>query len=142
MPFLAVLSLQFSGKNLLRTIIFLLLLLVSVGLGAFAGLLIVYKSDLPEVKQLEDYRPNVITELYADDGRTIGSFALERRVVITYEQIPAAQDALIVTGARILKDTGALTLRALAALSLKGCSPESESRAPALSHSSSVVSAS
>ena len=98
MPFLAVLSLQFSGKNLLRTIIFLLLLLASVGLGAFAGLLIVYKSDLPEVRQLEDYRPNVITELYADDGRTIGSFALERRVVITYEQIPAVlKDALIVT---------------------------------------------
>lgn len=98
MPFLAVLSLQFSGKNLLRTIIFLLLLLLSVGLGAFAGLLIVYKSDLPEVRQLEDYRPNVITELYADDGRTIGSFALERRVVITYEQIPAVlKDALIVT---------------------------------------------
>ena len=98
MPFLAVLSLQFSGKNLLRTIIFLLLLLASIGLGAFAGLLIVYKSDLPEVRQLEDYRPNVITELYADDGRTIGSFALERRVVITYEQIPALlKDALIVT---------------------------------------------
>ena len=47
---------------------------------------------------MEDYRPNVITELYADDGRTIGSFALERRVVITYEQIPAVlKDALIVT---------------------------------------------
>ncbi|MBM3802614.1 MAG: PBP1A family penicillin-binding protein [Acidimicrobiia bacterium] len=98
MALLAVLSFQFRGKNLLRTVVFFLLLLVSVGLGAFAGLLIVYKSDLPEVKQLEDYRPNVITELYADDGRTIGSFALERRVVVTYEQLPALLvDALLVT---------------------------------------------
>jgi len=98
MPYLAVLSLQFRGKNLFRTIVFSLLLMASIGIGAFVGLLIVYKSDLPEVKQLEDYRPNVITELYADDGGTIGSFALERRVVITYEQIPAAlKDALIVT---------------------------------------------
>ena len=72
MPFLAVLSLQFRGKNLFRTIIFLLLLLAFIGLGAFAGLLIVYKSDLPEVKQLEDYRPNVITELYSDEaGRSV-----------------------------------------------------------------------
>jgi penicillin-binding protein 1A len=98
MPLLAVLSLQFHGKNLFRTIVFSLLLLASIGLGAFTGLLIVYKSDLPEVRQLEDYRPNVITELYADDGRTIGSFALERRVVITYEQLPQIlKDALIVT---------------------------------------------
>jgi penicillin-binding protein 1A len=98
MPFLAVLSLQFHGRNLFRAVVFLLLLLVSIGIGALTGLLIVYKSDLPEVKQLEDYRPNVITELYAEDGRTIGSFALERRVVITYEQIPATlKDALIVT---------------------------------------------
>jgi penicillin-binding protein 1A len=98
MPFLAVLSLQFRGKNLFRTLVFLLLLLASIGLGAFAGLLIVYKSDLPEVRQLEDYRPNVITELYADDGRTVGSFALERRVVVTYEQLPILlKDALIVT---------------------------------------------
>src|SRR5947208_10411984 len=98
MPFLAVLSLQFREKNLFRTIVFLLLLLVSIGSGAFAGFLIVYKSDLPEVKQLEDYRPNVITELYADDGRTIGSFALERRVIITHEQLPTLlKDALIVT---------------------------------------------
>src|SRR5262245_8556287 len=98
MPFLAVLSLQFHGRNLFRTVVFLLLLLASIGIGALTGLLIVYKSDLPEVRQLEDYRPNVITELYAEDGRTIGSFALERRVVITYEQIPAAlKDALIAT---------------------------------------------
>lgn len=98
MPYLAALSLQFRGKTLFGTVIFVLLLLVCIALGAFTGLLIVYKSDLPEVRQLEDYRPNVITELYSDDGRTIGSFALERRVVITSEQIPKLlKEALIAT---------------------------------------------
>jgi penicillin-binding protein 1A len=98
MPYLAALSLQFRGKTLFGTVIFVLLLLVCIALGAFTGLLIVYKSDLPEVRQLEDYRPNVITELYSDDGRTIGSFALERRVVITSEQIPKPlKEALIAT---------------------------------------------
>lgn len=98
MPCLAVLSLQFQGVTLFRTLVFALLLLVSITVGAFAGLLIVYRSDLPEVRELEDYRPNVITELYSDDGRIIGSFALERRVVITSEQIPKLlKDALIAT---------------------------------------------
>ena len=95
---MAALSLQFRGKTFFRTIIFVLLLVVSIAIGAFTGLLIVYKSDLPEVRQLEDYRPNVITELYSDDGRIIGSFALERRVVVTSEQIPKLlKDALIAT---------------------------------------------
>jgi penicillin-binding protein 1A len=95
---MAALSLQFRGKTFFRTIIFVVLLVVSIAIGAFTGLLIVYKSDLPEVRQLEDYRPNVITELYSDDGRIIGSFALERRVVVTSEQIPKLlKDALIAT---------------------------------------------
>ena len=98
MPYLAVLSLQFQKKALFRTLIFIFLLVVSVAVGGFAGLLVVYKSDLPEVKELEDYRPNVITELYSDDGRIVGSFALERRIVISQEQIPQLlKDALIAT---------------------------------------------
>jgi penicillin-binding protein 1A len=98
MPYLAAFSLRFRGKTFFGTVIFVLLLAVFIAVGAFTGLLIVYKSDLPEVRQLEDYRPNVITELYSDDGRTIGSFALERRVVITTEQIPKLlKDALIAT---------------------------------------------
>jgi len=91
-------SMEFNRKALFKWVVFLSLLLISISLGAFIGLLIVYKSDLPEVRTLEDYRPNVITELYADDGRTIGSFALERRVVVSQEQIPKLlKDALIAT---------------------------------------------
>lgn len=98
MPLTTIFSLHFQRKSLFRTIVFAVLLLASVAIGAFTGLLIVYKSDLPEVGRLEDYRPNVITELYSDDGRIIGSFALERRVVITYDQIPKLlKDALIST---------------------------------------------
>ena len=36
-----------------------------------------------------------MTDLYADDGTVIGSFALERRVIVTYNQIPSlGRDAL------------------------------------------------
>ncbi|PYV40298.1 MAG: penicillin-binding protein, partial [Acidobacteria bacterium] len=62
------------------------------------GLFIVYKSDLPQVQELEGYRPNVITELYSDDGRIVGSFALEHRIVVSYEQIPKLlRDAIVAT---------------------------------------------
>jgi penicillin-binding protein 1A len=65
-----------------------LLVLVSALVGATAGLLLVYSTDLPQVDQLERYRPSSITELYDDQGRTIGSFALQRRVVASYDDYP------------------------------------------------------
>jgi penicillin-binding protein 1A len=51
-------------------------------------LLFVYASDLPEIHSLETYRPTVVTEVYADDGQLVGSFALQRRILMTYEQCP------------------------------------------------------
>jgi len=65
-----------------------LLVLVSALVGATAGLLLVYSTDLPQVDQLEHYRPSSITELYDDQGRIVGSFALQRRVVATYDDYP------------------------------------------------------
>ncbi len=38
--------------------------------------------------RLETYRPNVVTEIYADDGQLVGSFALQRRILMTWEQTP------------------------------------------------------
>jgi membrane carboxypeptidase/penicillin-binding protein len=52
-------------------------------LGAACGLIFVYASDLPEIRALETYRPNVVTEIYADDGQMVGSFALQRRILMT-----------------------------------------------------------
>ena len=65
-----------------------LLVLVAALVGATAGLLLVYSTDLPQVGQLEHYRPSSITELYDDQGRIIGSFALQRRVVASYDDYP------------------------------------------------------
>src|SRR5258707_2598975 len=73
-----------------------LLVLVSALVGATAGLLLVYSTDLPQVGQLEHYRPSSITELYDDQGRVIGSFALQRRVVASYDDYPQVlRDALL-----------------------------------------------
>ncbi len=91
-------TLRLRGWKLIGRVAFAFLLLCSIALGTAAGLLFVYASDLPEIQALEDYRPNVVTELYADDGQPIGSFALQRRILMTYEQIPQVlKEAVLVT---------------------------------------------
>ncbi len=67
---------------------FVVLVMLAIGVGALAGLIFVYSSNLPQVSELFDYRPDVMTQVYADDGTIIGSFALQRRVMVTYNQIP------------------------------------------------------
>jgi penicillin-binding protein 1A len=81
-------TLRLRGWKLIDRVALAFLLLCSIALGAAAGLLFVYESDLPEIHALETYRPNVVTEIYADDGQLVGSFALQRRILMTWEQIP------------------------------------------------------
>jgi penicillin-binding protein 1A len=87
---------EIGRKQLVRWVVFGLLVLLSALVGATAGLLLVYSTDLPQVEQLEHYRPSSITELYDDQGRVIGSFALQRRVVASYDDYPQVlRDALV-----------------------------------------------
>ena len=62
--------------------------MISAAVGAAAGLLLVYSTDLPQVEQLEHYRPSSVTELYDVQGRVIGTFALQRRVIAAYDDYP------------------------------------------------------
>ena len=68
--------------------VFGLLVLLSAAVGAAAGLLLVYSTDLPQVEELERYRPSSVTELYDGQGRVIGTFALQRRVIAAYDDYP------------------------------------------------------
>src|ERR1700691_1104162 len=87
---------EIAGRKFVGRVLFGLLVLVSALVGATAGLLLVYTTDLPQVEALEAYRPSSITELYDDHGRVIGSFALQRRVVATYDDYPEVlRNALI-----------------------------------------------
>src|SRR5579859_4229998 len=87
---------EIGGKKLVGRVLFGLLVLLAALVGGTAGLLLVYSTDLPQVEQLEHYRPSSITELYDDHGRVIGSFALQRRVIATYDDYPQVlRDALI-----------------------------------------------
>jgi penicillin-binding protein 1A len=64
--------------------------------GSLAGLTLVYSVDLPQIHDLERYRPSTTTELYDQKGRPFGSFALERRIIVNYDDFsPVLRQAVI-----------------------------------------------
>lgn len=58
--------------------------------------MLVYSTDLPQIDELEQYRPSTVTDLYDRNGKLIGSFALERREVVGYDDFaPILREAVI-----------------------------------------------
>ncbi|MGA7449681.1 MAG: PBP1A family penicillin-binding protein [Terriglobales bacterium] len=89
-------TVEIAGRKLVGVVVFGLLVLLSAAVGAAAGLLLVYSTDLPQVEELERYRPSSVTELYDGRDRVIGTFALQRRVIATYDDYPEVlRNALI-----------------------------------------------
>ena len=75
---------------------FVALLVLAITTGSLAGLTLIYSADLPQIQELEQYRPSTITDLYDRKGRVIGSFALERREVVGYNGFaPILRQAVI-----------------------------------------------
>ncbi len=74
------------------------LVVLAAAAGSLAGLMLVYSVNLPQIAELEHYRPSTTTELYDVHGRSFGSFALERRVVVGYNDFaPILRQAVIST---------------------------------------------
>jgi penicillin-binding protein 1A len=61
---------------------------LAVMLGVLSGMLMVYSAELPQIEDLERYHPIAITQVYDVHGRPVGSFALQRRVVASYDDFP------------------------------------------------------
>src|SRR5499427_9351097 len=67
-------------------------------LGILSGVLFAYAGDLPQVTTLDNYSPSTITRISASDGRVIGEFATQRRVIVGYDDInPALREAIVAT---------------------------------------------
>src|SRR5262245_5366892 len=80
-------------QDFLRKHMFLGLVLLSVVAGSMFGGTVAYQSSLTDeaqqVKALADFRPSAVTRVYASDGRTvIGQFAMERRIPVTFGELP------------------------------------------------------
>ena len=97
-PSLKVKIKKFKKGTVLRTLLILVLAGLAVGLGALAGAYVAIKDNLPQVADIDTFRPKLITTVYAADGRPIKEFAEERRVEIAYERIPKVLvDAIVAT---------------------------------------------
>jgi penicillin-binding protein 1A len=81
-------------KHLLRRFWFPAVILLALAAGGLTGIIAAYQLNYSqaasEVAALATYRPSVVTRIYADDGQTvIGEFALEKRIPLKFEEIPA-----------------------------------------------------
>jgi penicillin-binding protein 1A len=100
-------------RRALRRFWFPAVLLLAIAAGGLTGIVLAYSLNYSraaeEVKALATYRPSVVTRVYADDEETvIGSFALERRVPLRFEEIPPnVQNAILaVEDARFFEHNG------------------------------------
>jgi penicillin-binding protein 1A len=64
------------------------LFVVTALVGTLSGVVFAYAGDLPLISALDDYTPHTITRVLDKDGALVEDFAVERRVVVSYEQIP------------------------------------------------------
>ncbi len=82
--------------KLVGKVAFASLFLLAVITGALAGATLVYSVDLPQIQDLERYRPSTTTDVYDRNDHIIGSFALQRRVVVNFDDFaPVLRQAVI-----------------------------------------------
>jgi penicillin-binding protein 1A len=74
--------------SLARTLGVAALFLAAALAGTASGVIFAFVGDLPQISALDDYSPGTITRVLGRDGSVIGSFATERRQIVTYDQIP------------------------------------------------------
>ena len=79
---------EFRSRKIAARAAFWLLVGASAVFGVMVGLVLTYSINLPQMAELERYRPSTTTELLDVHGKVFGSFALERRVVVPYSDFP------------------------------------------------------
>lgn len=87
--------------SIVSRILIILCAMSVAGIAAGAGFLYYLTQGLPSIASLKDYRPSIITRVYADNNELLDEFYLEDRKVIQVTRVPkyvtqafvAAEDA-------------------------------------------------
>ncbi|MDP6620464.1 MAG: transglycosylase domain-containing protein, partial [Nitrospinota bacterium] len=74
-------------KSKIRLLLFFPLV-IAVGVGTTVGLLFAQFEGLPEVHDLERYRPSTITRIYDRRDALLAEFYVERRILVPLHRIP------------------------------------------------------
>src|SRR3989304_7409578 len=77
------------ASTLLSSLAILALVLITLGLIATAfGAFFWYSGELPNLATLKEYRPPLVTRVYASNGTVVGEVYVEKRVWVPYAKIP------------------------------------------------------
>ena len=71
-----------SKKKLFKRTALVLFVFIVFALGITIGSFKAILQNLPDISDLEEFEPNIITSIYADDGEVIGEYAIEKRIEI------------------------------------------------------------
>src|SRR5262245_12492949 len=107
-------------RGLVQSFGIVALFLAAALFGTAAGVMFAFVGDLPQISALDDYSPSTITRVLARDGTSLGEFATERRVLVTYDQIPQVLRNAIVASknAKFFSHIG-IDVKAIAALGVR-----------------------
>jgi len=72
----------------LKILLVLTSIVFTVLLGALFGVILVYQKGFPQIKNLEDIKPVVMSTVYDDRNLPFKEFAIEKRVIIKSSDIP------------------------------------------------------
>lgn len=72
----------------LKKLIALVLGLGFIGVIVFAVTLVSLQNNLPQILKVEDYKPLLVSEVYARGGEKIGEFYRENRITVPFNKIP------------------------------------------------------
>src|SRR5512141_3181740 len=76
----------------------LLPILVALALGIPTGFLFANLIKIPLVQSLDNYRPSIITHMYAKDGETVAEYAIQRRIIVRLKDMaPSLKNAIVAT---------------------------------------------
>ena len=63
-------------------------MVVAITIGVAGGTLYSYYIELPDINRLENFRPSLVTKVYDRNKELIGEFFIEKRELITFEELP------------------------------------------------------
>ncbi|MCJ7526159.1 MAG: transglycosylase domain-containing protein, partial [Candidatus Aminicenantes bacterium] len=86
---------KFFLKNL-KILFIAVTLLVTIMLGILLGLILVYQKGFPQIRNLEDINPVLMTTVYDDQNAPIKEFAIEKRIIVKSTEIPASLKKAII----------------------------------------------
>jgi penicillin-binding protein 1A len=79
---------SFKIANSVKLILVIVALLTGLVAIALVAAYFYIDSTLPRVETLADYRPPIVTRVFADDGTQIAEFSRERRILVPVSRLP------------------------------------------------------